>query len=67
MPKTHPEYWNPKLERNRQRDAENIRKLEADGWNVIVVWECFLKPAKRDATLNGLVLRLREYLSGKSY
>ena len=40
MPKTHQEYWIPKLERNVQRDEENTRRLTEDGWLVIVIWEC---------------------------
>ena len=40
LPKSNLEYWKPKLERNQQRDASNIKLLEADGWNVLVIWEC---------------------------
>ena len=36
-------YWGPKIQRTQQRDQEHIAKLEADGWNVIVLWECQLK------------------------
>jgi DNA mismatch endonuclease (patch repair protein) len=45
MPKSNLDYWKPKLERNKLRDAENVRLLEADGWRVITVWECELKKA----------------------
>jgi DNA mismatch endonuclease (patch repair protein) len=40
MPKTHLDYWRPKLEGNRRRDLENVSKLERLGWRVLVVWEC---------------------------
>ncbi len=43
LPKSNLEYWLPKLERNKQRDKENVEKLQSFGWNVIVVWECKLK------------------------
>jgi DNA mismatch endonuclease, patch repair protein len=33
-------YWIPKLERNRQRDKENLRLLRRLGWVVLVVREC---------------------------
>lgn len=36
-------YWGPKIQRTRQRDQNHIDKLESDGWNVIVLWECQLK------------------------
>lgn len=39
VPKTNADYWVPKLERNRLRDVETTRALEADGWAVIRVWE----------------------------
>ncbi len=51
MPKSNLEYWKPKLERNRQRDAENIDVLQKNGWRVIVVWECELKKTLRDERL----------------
>ncbi len=43
LPKSNLDYWLPKLEKNKQRDEENIEKLKSMGWNVIVVWECYLK------------------------
>lgn len=39
-PKSNTGYWFPKLERNVQRDKENFRDLERQGWNVMIVWEC---------------------------
>ena len=33
-------YWGSKIQRTQQRDQEHIAKLEADGWKVIVLWEC---------------------------
>lgn len=39
-PKSNLDYWGPKLARNRKRDAGHIAALEADGWSVLVIWEC---------------------------
>ena len=36
-------YWGPKIERTKQRDQEHIQALEADGWKVIVLWECEIR------------------------
>lgn len=36
-------YWGPKIQRTQQRDQEHIAQLEADGWKVIVLWECQIK------------------------
>lgn len=38
-PRTNSAYWLPKLERNRQRDLETTRALQAAGWMVVRVWE----------------------------
>lgn len=54
MPKSKLDYWQPKLERNKQRDAENVYKLKGDGWRVITVWECELKRTMRDERLSSL-------------
>ena len=43
LPRSNRDYWKPKIERNIERDAEDRRRLEADGWKVIVIWECELK------------------------
>ncbi|MGO8118029.1 very short patch repair endonuclease [Rhizobium leguminosarum] len=42
MPKSRLEYWEPKLQRNVRRDAENLKQLCERGWNVLVIWECQL-------------------------
>lgn len=42
-PKSNLAYWQPKLERNRVRDAENRMALETQGWRVLVIWECETK------------------------
>jgi DNA mismatch endonuclease (patch repair protein) len=40
IPKSRRAYWLPKLQRNKQRDMENLKRLRALGWRVFVVWEC---------------------------
>lgn len=62
MPKSNTEYWIAKFDRNVERDAENIAKLEADGWRVHVVWECELDPARVDETFDKLIPALRAEL-----
>lgn len=42
IPKSNVSYWKPKLQKTIKRDAENIRKLRFAGWDVLVVWECYL-------------------------
>lgn len=47
IPKSKPEYWLPKLRRNQDRDFENLQKLKALGFRVLVVWECEVKDSRR--------------------
>ena len=42
-PKSNQSYWIPKIIRNQQRDTENINRLHAAGWRILVVWECELQ------------------------
>lgn len=56
MPESRREYWIPKLTANKERDALNVAKLEATGWQVLTVWECEIRDAE------ALALRLREFL-----
>ena len=42
-PKSNQHYWIPKIERNQQRDAENIKNLRAAGWDVLIIWECEIR------------------------
>jgi DNA mismatch endonuclease (patch repair protein) len=47
LPKSRLDFWQPKLEGNVIRDRRNALALEADGWRVLVVWECESRnPAK---------------------
>ena len=43
LPKSNLEYWNNKIERNINRDTKNVDLLVNAGWNVIVLWECYIK------------------------
>src|SRR3546814_853988 len=40
LPKSRPEYWLPKFQRNAQRDMEVAQQLTLLGWRQLVVWEC---------------------------
>jgi DNA mismatch endonuclease (patch repair protein) len=53
LPKTRPEYWEPKIARNKARDAAVLRELKASGWKVLVVWQCDIRdPAKLSRRLH---------------
>jgi DNA mismatch endonuclease (patch repair protein) len=56
LPKENAEYWRAKIGRNRSRDAASVSKLKADGWKVLIIWECQLRSEARVAS------RLRRFL-----
>ena len=58
IPKTRTEFWLNKVNRNQERDIEVKKKLASMGWHSITIWECELKPNKKDATLQSLVYTL---------
>lgn len=51
VPKTNTAFWVAKVSRNQERDQEVWRQLEAKGWSVIIVWECQLKKARLQETV----------------
>jgi len=58
MPKSRLDFWRPKLEGNRARDAKKFQQLRALGWDVMVVWECELRQ------MDKLVVRIEAFLNG---
>ncbi len=56
LPKSRLDYWIPKLERNKQRDATAVSGLRQLGWKTHVVWECEIADETRlsDSILNFL-------------
>lgn len=58
MPRTNTDFWKAKIDRNRQRDIEVQLKLTEMGWHRITIWECQLKPDRREKTLKGLAYTL---------
>lgn len=60
LPETNYEFWKNKIISNIKRDENNIKKLENDGWSVIVIWVCQLKnKALQESTLSLLISELK--------
>lgn len=60
VPKTRTEWWLNKINGNRNKDAESIAALKKQGWKVNSVWECELKPDKRENKLKALIKEFKE-------
>lgn len=58
VPKTRTNWWTDKINHNKANDAKAINALKKEGWNVIVIWECKLKPAKVESTLAKLLQKI---------
>ena len=61
-PKSNAEFWKNKIDGNVKRDVSNYEQLKSMGWNTIVIWECELKPERRQETLTRLVATIHTYL-----
>ena len=61
-PKSNAEFWRQKIETNISRDQRKEAQLRDMGWNVMIVWECELRPSKRQITLERLESQLRQIL-----
>lgn len=62
VPKTRTEWWTNKIQKNKERDLKEYEQLQQMGWRVLVVWECLLKPKKRNETLQALELTISQQI-----
>jgi DNA mismatch endonuclease (patch repair protein) len=60
VPQVRREYWEAKIWRNRRRDGEVKRLLQANGWRVLRIWEHALNRTNEVRT----AARLRRALKG---
>jgi len=58
-PTSNEEYWRKKILGNVERDKKVYSLLNDQGWNVVVVWECELKPGKSEITMQKLAIHIR--------
>jgi DNA mismatch endonuclease, patch repair protein len=54
VPKTRTEWWLTKINSNIGNDAKASKALRKEGWKIIHLWECHLRPAKLHRTLSHL-------------
>jgi len=47
IPKSRTRFWKEKLDGNKRRDANNVRRLRALGWRSLVLWECQLRDLEK--------------------
>jgi|SRR5690554_5387436 len=59
VPKTRTKWWLNKINGNKQTDKRNNLRLRKASWNIIILWECQLRPKKILKTLSKLETRIR--------
>jgi len=55
IPRTRTKWWIDKIDKNVANDSAKKMRLKADGWKILTIWECKLKPTKREKTLLSLL------------
>jgi DNA mismatch endonuclease, patch repair protein len=60
-PKSRLEYWGPKLNANKQRDAVQADRLQELGWSVLTVWQC-----ETTGSPDALRARLSSFIDGSA-
>ena len=64
-PKTRPDFWKAKIDRNRSVDDAAKARLLASGWRVMQIWECSLRGASSPG-LEKVVSTLADWLESKA-
>lgn len=65
IPKSNQDFWIDKLNKNKERDVQQIEDLNELGFKVIVIWECELKK-DTDKTLENLASEIKSNLATKN-
>lgn len=63
-PAANAAYWNAKIQRNVDRDADTERQLTAAGWDLVIVWEH--EPVDEAAARVAAAIRSRRETPGTS-
>ena len=58
VPKTRTDWWLNKINGNIANDKKAMIALKKDGWKIIIIWACKLKPNYINRTLSSLFKRI---------
>jgi len=58
VPKTRTDWWLNKINTNIANDTKALKALKKQGWKILHLWECNLKPAKVEKSLASLLKKL---------
>ena len=60
VPKTRTEWWLNKINSNIANDTNAVKALRKEGWKIIYLWQCNLKPAKVARSFASLLKKLSD-------
>ncbi|MCS1408510.1 MAG: Very short patch repair protein [Verrucomicrobia subdivision 3 bacterium] len=61
-PETNRDFWTKKINRNKQRDLENIDKLKTVGWHPITIWQCEISGKRKERQkMSEVCQKIRSY------
>ncbi|ELW1648875.1 very short patch repair endonuclease [Enterobacter oligotrophicus] len=63
VPATRTDFWLEKIGKNVERDKRDVETLLAEGWRVLIVWECALRGRLKLSDV-ALTERLEEWICG---
>jgi DNA mismatch endonuclease (patch repair protein) len=58
VPKTRTSWWSSKIQKNKENDIRNLKRLNQSGWRVLTIFECELKSKNRNRTLEKLITKI---------
>ncbi|WP_312981368.1 very short patch repair endonuclease [Atlantibacter sp.] len=63
VPATRTDFWMTKITSNVERDKRDVEQLRAEGWRVLIIWECALR-GRSKLSDEALCERLEEWVCG---
>ena len=59
LPEINREFWKNKIAASKESDRKKHLELQANGWNVLVVWQCQMSQNLKKDTLRNIEKRIR--------
>ncbi|WP_312385089.1 very short patch repair endonuclease [Atlantibacter subterraneus] len=63
VPATRTDFWMTKINSNVERDKRDVGRLRAEGWRVLIIWECALR-GRSKLSDEALCERVEEWVCG---
>ena len=62
FPKSNQSFWQKKFQRNKARDAENLKYYQEQCWRVCIVWECAIRGKNKNQKIERTKDRIIQWL-----